>query len=72
MLKVEFLTPLYTLQSDVTQAVKILNLTDLFFFSERLGLLNAFATSGLNTSGPHYTILIKTVIQKTWGKEKGS
>lgn len=36
-----------------------------YFFSRRPGLLNTFATSGLNTSGPHHTILIKTVIQKT-------
>lgn len=70
ILKAEFPTLLSTSRSNVTQTVKILNLMD-FFVPERLGLLNTFATLGLNTSGPLYAILIKTVIQKTWGKEKG-
>lgn len=39
MLKVEFLTPLCTLQSNVTQAVKSLSLTGLIFFLEDLGSL---------------------------------
>lgn len=70
ILKAEFFTPLCTLGSDVTQAVKILYI--FFFPSQSPGLIHAFAASGLNTSGQHYTVLIKQEIQETWGKEKGA
>lgn len=74
ILKAELFTPLCTLGSDVTQAVKILYLKSFFFFffSQSPGLIHAFAASGFNTSGQHYTVLIKQEIQETWGKEKGA
>lgn len=55
MLKVEFLALLCTLRSNVTQAVKILNVTDVIFFLRDLGSLMPLQHQALTLQG-HITL----------------